>query len=123
MSKRWERADVRLVSETDTTREPAPVGEETSFIIGVLGDFTRGRGSDSPSGAVSPADRRPVEIDRDNFNTVMERLDVRFEANLDMSLEQEGEQRSIQLQIPRPCSSANFGATRRKACFSRKRGC
>ncbi len=99
MSKRWERADVRLVSEADTTREPTPVGEETSFIIGVLGDFTRGRGSDSASGTVSPADRRPLEIDRDNFNTVMERLDVRFEASLDMSLEQEGEHRSMQLPM------------------------
>ena len=78
MSKRWERADVRLVGEFGPAGESSPLDEETPFIIGVLGDFTS-RPAHDP---VALRDRRPIEIDRDNFDAVMERLNVRFEAQL-----------------------------------------
>ena len=99
MSKRWERADVRLVSETGPAKESLPMGEETPFIIGVLGDFRGCPMIDKANRRVSLADRKPTEIDRDNFDAVMERLDVRFEASLDISSGEESEERSVQLSM------------------------
>ena len=99
MSKRWERADVRLVSETGPARESLPMGEETPFIIGVLGDFTGSPVIEQASRRVSLADRKPTQIDRDNFDSVMERLDVKFEPSLDISSGQASEDRSVELSM------------------------
>ena len=97
MAKRFQRADVRLVSEFGPVGESLPLGEETPFVIGILGDFTGRPVYDKAGTPIALADRRPTEIDRDNFDAVMGRLDVRFEASLDISSGPEGEGRSVQL--------------------------
>ena len=79
MSKR-RRADVRLVSEIEPASEPLPVSEDTPFVIGVLGNFAGRWASDAARGP-SVADRPPLEVDRDNFDEIMKRLDVRFDAS------------------------------------------
>jgi type VI secretion system ImpC/EvpB family protein/type VI secretion system ImpB/VipA family protein len=93
MSKRWERSDVRLVSGINPADESSPLGEETPFMIGVIGDFTRRQVGGKTTGPVSMADCRPLEIDRDNFDAVMQRLDVR----LDINSGRGGEEQSVEL--------------------------
>ncbi|MBI4523600.1 MAG: type VI secretion system contractile sheath large subunit [Deltaproteobacteria bacterium] len=82
MPKRSDRADVLLVSEVGSADESLPLAEETPLIIGVLGEFT-GRALGEADAPETLADLKPIEIDRDNFDAVMERLGVRFEATLD----------------------------------------
>ncbi len=82
MAKRWERADIRLVSELGPASESLPLDEETPFVIAVFGDFTGHPVCDKAGDPVALGNRRPVEIDRDNFDAIMELLEVRFEANL-----------------------------------------
>ncbi len=95
MSKR-RRADVRLVSEIEPASEPLPVSEDTPFVIGVLGNFAGRWASDAARGP-SVADRPPLEVDRDNFDEIMKRLDVRFDASVDTNSGPEDEGRRARL--------------------------
>jgi type VI secretion system ImpB/VipA family protein len=97
MSKRWERADVRLATDIDSQSESLPLGEDTPFIIAVLGDFTGRSARDKVGDAEPLAARTLIEIDRDNFDAVMERLDVRFETSLNIPSAQAGERPSAKL--------------------------
>src|SRR6266542_6125304 len=81
MSKRWDRADVRLTTDIGPTSDASAVAEDTPFVVGVLGYFTARRET-----SVSVTVCKPVEIDRDNFDAVMERLNIKFEASLDSTL-------------------------------------
>ena len=76
-------ASVELDVQPGRSRFDGPPTNETPFRILLIGDFS-GRAT---RGAVeSLADRRPVAIDRDNFETVLERLG----AGLNLPAEREG---------------------------------
>ena len=80
------RSEVQLTADVHTAEQSA-AGEETRddrpFVIVVLGDF-RGLADDGPPGQTGPlANRRLLNIDRDNFDDVLARFDVRWEATLE----------------------------------------
>ena len=97
MSKRGESSDVRLVSEMESADEHLLPDNDTPFIIGVLGDFTGRHDDAGPTESV--ANRRFIEIDRDNFDAVMEQLNVRFAVDLTHLLGQQNEDASVQLVL------------------------
>jgi len=74
------RTDIRLTADVRSGRDEGRdvPREEGPFVIGVLGDF-RGRSSGSPRPI---HERRFLDIDRDNFDEVLSRLDVRWEGTL-----------------------------------------
>src|SRR5438093_1173544 len=80
------RSEVQLTADVHAAK-PSAVGEERGddqpFVIVVLGDF-RGAADDGPPGQTGPlANRRLLNIDRDNFDDVLARFDVRWEATLE----------------------------------------
>jgi type VI secretion system protein ImpC len=70
MAKRDDRWDVRLTAGEESG-EPGEAREEQPFVIVVLGDF---RGA-----AQGTVPARPIDLDRDNFDSVMQRLKPRWE--------------------------------------------
>lgn len=62
------RDRVRFEIEAETEQEPLVEGEESTFSIALIGDFS-GAAERRPLAA-----RKPIEIDRDNFETIMQRL-------------------------------------------------
>ena len=65
---------VHITYEVET--EGAEVLRELPFIVGIMGDF-----SGDPTQPLKPlADRKFIQIDRDNFNDVMARHEPRPEA-------------------------------------------
>jgi len=97
MPKREERSDVRLVGDMESINEDVLPGDDTPFIFGVLGEFTEHRnGSDA---AESRANRSFIEIDRDNFNDVMERFNITLAVELDVLPGQQSESGAVQLAL------------------------
>jgi type VI secretion system protein ImpC len=71
------KADVRLTTTTTTpTAEATPRREDTPMRVALLGDFSGRRHRTGPQSAGRLADRRPVQVDRDNFDQVLSRLGV-----------------------------------------------
>ena len=82
MAKTDWRTDVRLTADAQADDRLAAerVGDDRPFVIAVLGDFT-GAGEDgSPAPATAP--RRLIEVDRDNFDAVLARFNVRWRGEL-----------------------------------------
>jgi type VI secretion system protein ImpB len=70
--------------------------KELPFVMGVLGDFS-GK-PDQPLPALK--DRKLVEIDRDNFNTVLSKMAPRLAYRVDDKLSgKEGEQLNVELRF------------------------
>src|SRR5688572_24204335 len=74
MSKSWNLRLGRIQLEAGETARPGPPDDDTRFRILLLGDFS-GRGSRGAD-AGSLAGRKPLPVDRDNFEDVMARLGV-----------------------------------------------
>jgi type VI secretion system protein ImpC len=80
------RSEVQLTADVQAA-EPSAAGEKRGdnwpFVIVVLDDF-RGAADDGPPGQRGPlANRRLFDIDRDNFDDVLARFEVRWEATLE----------------------------------------
>jgi type VI secretion system protein ImpC len=80
------RSEVQLTADVHAA-EPSAAGEERGdnrpCVIVVLGDF-RGAADDGPPGQTGPlVNRRLLDIDRDNFDDVLARFDVHWEATLE----------------------------------------
>jgi hypothetical protein len=78
------RSEVRLTTNIEAAEHSA--AEEPSnqrpFVIVVLGDF-RGTANGVPRDHMTPLhNRRVLDIDRDNFDAILARLGVRWEATL-----------------------------------------
>ncbi len=66
--------DFKVVASMDETRSKPE--RETPFRICMMGDFS-GRANRGTAGSVSsPMDQRPIEVDRDNIEEIMEKLGV-----------------------------------------------
>jgi len=80
----WQYA-ARLTADINAAEQPAAADElsdDRPFVIVVLGDF-RSAADDGPPGQTgSLANRRLLDIDRDNFDEVLARFNVRWEATL-----------------------------------------
>ena len=84
---------VHISYEVET--EGAPVERELPFVMGVLGDF-----AGDPSEPLKPvAERKFVQIDRDNFNDVMARIAPGLNLKVDNTLADDGSQMAVSLKF------------------------
>lgn len=91
---RVRRPRVHITYEVET--EGAELVRELPFVVGVLGDF-----SGDPAQPLRPlAERKFIQIDRDNFNEVMQRLTPGLKLKVDDKLgEEEGAQMAVDLRF------------------------
>eukprot|EP01035_Chromulina_nebulosa_P011636 gene11636-15545_t len=79
----------------DVETEGAEVRKELPFVVGVIGDF-----SGKPYEPLKPLrDRKFIQIDRDNFDDVMQRMTPGAEFKVDNTLAADGTQMSVQLKF------------------------
>jgi type VI secretion system protein ImpB len=84
---------VHITYEVET--EGAQIVRELPFVVGVLGDF-----SGDPTQPLKPlADRKFVQIDRDNFNDVMARIGPGLNLKVDNTLAGDGSQMAVELKF------------------------
>ena len=84
---------VHITYQVET--EGAVVEKELPFVVGVLGDF-----SGNPTEPLKPLkDRKFVQIDRDNFNDVMARMNPGLKLKVDNKLSEEGGQMAVDLKF------------------------
>lgn len=82
---------VHITYEVET--EGAEIQRELPFVVGVLGDF-----SGDPTQPLRPmADRKFIQIDRDNFNEVMARMTPGLKLKVDNTLAGDGTQMNVDL--------------------------
>jgi type VI secretion system protein ImpB len=84
---------VHISYEVET--EGAAVDRELPFVLGVLGDF-----AGDPTEPLKPvAERKFVQIDRDNFNDVMARVAPGLNLKVDNTLADDGSQMAVSLKF------------------------
>jgi type VI secretion system protein ImpB len=90
---RVRRPRVHITYEVET--EGAQVVRELPFVIGVLGDFT----GDAREALRPLAERKFVQIDRDNFNEVMQRLGPGLNLHVENTLSEDGGTMPVSLRF------------------------
>lgn len=79
----------------DVETEGAEIQRELPFIVGVMGDF-----SGDPTAPLKPlAERKFIQIDRDNFNEVMTNMTPGLKLKVDNKLANDGTQMSVDLKF------------------------
>ena len=79
----------------DVETEGAEIQRELPFVVGVMGDF-----SGDPTQPLRPmAERKFVQIDRDNFNDVMARMTPGVKLKVDNKLADDGSQMAVDLKF------------------------
>ena len=91
--KRVRRPRVHITYEVET--EGAEVLRELPFVVGIIGDF-----SGDPTQPLRPlADRKFIQIDRDNFNEVMARMTPGLNIRVANKLADDGSEMAVQLKF------------------------
>ena len=86
---------VQITNEVET--EGAQIVRELPFVVGVMGDF-----SGDPTAPLKPlADRKFVQIDRDNFNDVMASMTPGLKLKVENTLTGDGSQIAVDLKFNR----------------------
>lgn len=84
---------VHISYEVET--EGAEVVRELPFVVGIMGDF-----SGDPTTPLKPlAERKFVQIDRDNFDSVMASMTPGLKIKVDNTLAEDGSQMSVDLKF------------------------
>jgi len=84
---------VHITYEVET--EGAQIERELPFVVGIMGDF-----AGDPGEPLKPlAERKFVQIDRDNFNDVMARIQPGLNIRVDNTLAGDGSQMGVQLKF------------------------
>jgi type VI secretion system protein ImpB len=79
----------------DVETEGAEIQRELPFVMGIIGDF-----SGDPTKPLAPlADRKFVQIDRDNFNEVMARIGPGLKLRVDNTLAGDGSELAVDLKF------------------------
>jgi type VI secretion system protein ImpB len=90
---RVRRPRVHITYEVET--EGAQLVRELPFVVGVIGDF-----SGDPTQPLRPfGDRKFVQIDRDNFNDVMQRLAPGLKLKVENKLAGDGSMMAVDLRF------------------------
>jgi type VI secretion system protein ImpB len=90
---RVRRPRVHITYEVET--EGAQIVRELPFVVGVLGDF-----SGDPTQPLRPlAERKFVQIDRDNFDEVMQRIGPGLRLKVEDTLGEEGSMMAVDLHF------------------------
>ena len=84
---------VHIKYEVET--EGAMVEKELPFVVGVLGDFS----GDPTSKLPELRDRKFVQIDRDNFNKILERMAVGLNMKVKNTLADDGSEMPVNLKF------------------------
>jgi type VI secretion system protein ImpB len=84
---------VHITYEVET--EGAAIVRELPFVMGVMGDFS----GDPTAPLQSMSERKFVQIDRDNFNDVMARMNPGLKLKVDNKLSEEGGQMAVDLKF------------------------
>jgi type VI secretion system protein ImpB len=79
----------------DVETEGAAIVRELPFVMGVMGDFS----GDPTAPLQSMTDRKFVQIDRDNFNDVMARMNPGLKLRVDNKLSEAGGQMAVDLKF------------------------
>ena len=91
--ERVRKPRVHIKYEVET--EGAAVEKELPFVVGVLGDF-----SGDPTEPLRPlADRKFIQIDRDNFNDVMARMTPGLNLRVENTLKGDGSEMAVSLKF------------------------
>jgi len=91
--ERVRKPRVHIKYEVET--EGALVVKELPFVVGVLGDF-----SGNPTEPLKPfAERKFVQIDRDNFDEVMRRMTPGLRLRVENTLQNNGSQMAVSLKF------------------------
>jgi type VI secretion system protein ImpB len=91
--KRVRKPRVHITYDVET--EGAVVQKELPFVVGVLGDF-----SGNPTEKLKPLkDRKFIQIDRDNFNDVMQRMTPGLNLRVENTLADDGSEMAVQLKF------------------------
>jgi len=91
--KRVRPPRVHITYEVET--EGAVVQKELPFVVGVIGDF-----SGNPTAPLEPLkNRKFVQIDRDNFNEVMERMKPGLNLRVENTLKGDGSEMAVELKF------------------------
>jgi|SRR6185312_7947694 len=77
----------------DVETEGAQVMRELPFVVGVMGDFS----ADSTQKPRPLAERKFIQIDRDNFDDVMSRMAPGLNLKVDNKLSDDGSQMAVEL--------------------------
>jgi type VI secretion system protein ImpB len=84
---------VHITYEVET--EGAQIERELPFVVGIMGDF-----AGDPTEPLKPlAERKFVQIDRDNFNDVMARIQPGLNIKVDNTLADDGSQMAVNLKF------------------------
>jgi type VI secretion system protein ImpB len=90
---RVRRPRVHITYEVET--DGAQIVRELPFVVGVLGDF-----SGDPTQPLRPlAERKFVQIDRDNFDEVMQRIGPGLRLKVEDTLGEEGSMMAVDLRF------------------------
>ncbi len=79
----------------DVETEGAQIQRELPFVMGVMGDFS----GDPTAPLQSMSERKFVQIDRDNFNDVMARMNPGLKLKVDNKLSEDGGQMAVDLKF------------------------
>ena len=91
--KRVRKPRVHITYDVET--EGAQVRKELPFVVGVIGDF-----SGKPYEPLKPMrDRKFIQVDRDNFDDVMQRMTPGAEMKVDNTLAGDGSQMAVSLKF------------------------
>jgi type VI secretion system protein ImpB len=91
--KRVRKPRVHITYEVET--EGAQILRELPFVVGIMGDF-----SGDPTEPLRPlSERKFIQIDRDNFDEVMNRMTPGLNLRVDNKLADDGSQMALQLKF------------------------
>jgi type VI secretion system protein ImpB len=79
----------------DVETEGAAVKKELPFVVGVMGDFA----GDNTASLKPLKDRRFIQIDRDNFDDVLKRMNPKLEFKVDNKLADDDSEMRVSLEF------------------------
>ena len=91
--KRVRKPRVHITYDVET--EGAQISRELPFVVGVMGDFS----GDPTQPLRSMAERKFIQIDRDNFHDVLARMTPGVKLKVDNKLADDGSQMSVDLKF------------------------
>jgi type VI secretion system protein ImpB len=91
--KRVRKPRVHITYDVET--EGAVVQKELPFVVGVMGDFS----GDPTEPLASLKDRKFIQIDRDNFDQVLSRMNPGLQMKVENTLQGDGSEMAVDLKF------------------------
>jgi len=91
--KRVRKPRVHITYDVETNG--AEVKKELPFVVGVMGDYS----GDNKEDRKSLKERKFVQVDRDNFNEVMSKVNPKLEMQVENTLADDGSKMAVDLEF------------------------